>query len=177
MISQNSLHQVTLKQRMQISRSDFQALGRLRRARPNTVQKIVSRGGLGLEMLTIVTKAMPLKTPIPESDINDFFTEENLRDFVPKGSLFLAFTKTKIEETPAVIYEFITDSSRAGIDFYLHQKVLCFFQGNTFIQVACSVGVDKTDEGATLVRKRADSFSTLFTLIFNSIVFENKYRS
>jgi hypothetical protein len=144
-------------------------------SRPNTVQNIVSKGGLGLEMVSILTKKLPLEPPIPEEEINNFLTEENFRDIVPKDSEFIGFSKTTIEGTPAGIFEWVSDSSRGGINFYLYQKALGFIQGSTYIQVTCSVSVDKEGSSKEDILQQADRFSTLFTLILNSIVFEDIY--
>jgi hypothetical protein len=142
-------------------------------SRLNTVQNIVSKGGLGLAMISILTKKLPLEPPIPEDEIINFLTEENLRDIVPKGSEFIGFSKTTIEGTPAGIFEWVTDSSRAGVNFYLYQRALGFFQGSTFIQVTCSFAVDKEGSSNEDIMQKASRFSTLFTLIFNRIILED----
>ena len=52
---------------------------------PDTLQNFRSEGGYGLEMVTIVTKSLPVTTDgvITQQDRLDIFSPPNMRDFCP----------------------------------------------------------------------------------------------
>lgn len=145
--------------------------------RPNIVQKFVSEGGRGLEMVMIVTKdlALPPGTVLTNSDLKEIFAPSELRGMLPDGAVLVDARSTEIEGMPAGILEYTIRADRAGMDLRVHAWILNFLLGRTLVQIQCQVG--GPGGGERDVSRRMSTFKPLFILMANSIVFPDKWTS
>jgi hypothetical protein len=143
--------------------------------RPNIVQKIVSEGGRGLEMVMIIAKELPLPpgTSVTKQDQEELFTPSELRGILPPGATFVDAKSTAVEANPAGILEYTMRADSAGQSIYMHAWTLNFLQGKTLVQVQFQVGGLAGSESD--VARRMAAYRPLFTLIANSIVFPEKW--
>ena len=136
--------------------------------RPNIVQKFTSEGRL--EYVMIITKALPSGTVLTEQDQRDLFVPSRMRGMVPPEATFIDAQATKIEGTPAGIFEYKMRMDRAGMSAVVYGRTLSFLSGNTFVQVTFQVV--GSEDG---VARRMAAFKPLFFLITNSIIFPDKW--
>jgi hypothetical protein len=140
--------------------------------RPNVVQKFVNPTSTALVL--VGTKTFPGETPSQEEVAEFLADREAVVDLVTPNSKALDFKFTKLEGEPAAIVEFLDARERAGIRVNSHVVCLIFFRGNIMVLVHGMVG-DPSNDPAT-VSKNFDSYRGLFTLMFSSIVFNDKWK-
>lgn len=143
--------------------------------RPNLVQKFVSKGGRGLEMVMIITKELPLPpgTVLAHEDLKELFVPSELRGMLPDGAVFVDARSTEIEAAPAGILEYTMRAERAGMTLLIHAWTLNFLSSNTIVQIQFQVGGPAGSERD--VAQRMAQFKPLFTLMANSVVFPDKW--
>ncbi|RJP40637.1 MAG: hypothetical protein C4547_02180, partial [Phycisphaerales bacterium] len=143
--------------------------------RPHIVQKFVSEGGRGFEIVMIITSDLPLPpgTVITEQGQREMFAPSELGDMLPEGATFVNAQSTQIEGVPAGILEYRMPGERAGMKFMSQAWILNFLIGKTLVQVQFSVAElpGSNDD----VSSRMTAFKPLFTLMANSIVFPDKW--
>ena len=144
--------------------------------RPNIVQKFVSDGGRGLEMVMIITKTLPLPagTKISEAELKEFFTPAEMKEMLPEGAKFIDAKATKIEGLPAGILEYSMRRERAGMTLDMQVIAYIFIHGTTMVQLHCQVGGPPTN-GAPL-NQHIGEFLALFVLMANSIVLQDNWK-
>jgi hypothetical protein len=140
--------------------------------RPNVVQKFVNPSSTALVM--IGTKTLPGETPSKEEVAELLADRESVVQMVSPNSKVLDFKFTKLEGEPAAIVESLDSRERAGIQVNSQVVCLIFFRGNTMVLVHGMVGGPNSDSAT--VSKNFESHRGLFTLMFSSIVFNDKWR-
>ena len=140
--------------------------------RPNTVQSFVSDHGKGLEVVSIITKAIPPEEPFSKADIPSYLSPDQVGRDIPPGAKLIRAVSTKIEAEPAAIIEYSIQQDRAGMVLESHIMALQFFQGRTFVMVSFYVGRLSEAEAA----RRFELCRPLFFQMINSIVFDGKWK-
>jgi hypothetical protein len=142
---------------------------------PNIVQKFVSKGRHGSEMVAIITKELPLPagTAITETDKEDFFSPEALRDIAPGNATFLGAQSTTIDGEPAGIIEYTMAGERLGLKFVQRVWAVTLLCGDTLVQVQFGVGGPVGSE--TDIEQRMALFKPLFWHMANCIVLPDKW--
>ena len=144
--------------------------------RPNIVQKFVSEGGRGLEMVLITTKTLPIPpgTKPTEQELKDVLAPSELKEMIPDGATFLDAKATKVEGMPAGILEYSMRGERAGMKIDMRTVSFIFIHASTMVWVSCSVSMPPTTSDA--LTQRMAEFMPLFTLMANSIVLPDKWK-
>lgn len=140
--------------------------------RPNTVQSFVSDHGKGLEVVSIITKAIPPEEPFSKADIPSYLSPDQVGRDIPPGAKLIRAVSTKIEAEPAAIVEYSIQQDRAGMVLESHMMSLQFFQGRTFVMVSFYIGSLSDAETA----RRFELCRPLFFQMINSIVFDGKWK-
>jgi hypothetical protein len=140
--------------------------------RPNIVQKFVNPTSTALVM--IGTRTFPGETPSKEEVAEFLADREGVAQLVSPNSKALDFKFTKLEAEPAAIIEFMDSRERAGIQVNSRVVCLVFFRGSTVVMVHGMVGGPNSDTATA--SKNFESYRGLFTLMFSSIVFNDKWR-
>ena len=67
--------------------------------RPNIIQKFTSDYGSGNQGIMLMVKEMPLPKgyEVTKEELNDLFTEKEMKDMVPDGGKFISFTKMTLD--------------------------------------------------------------------------------
>jgi hypothetical protein len=145
--------------------------------RPHIVQKFVSEGGRGLEMVSIIITDLnlPPGTVISQNELKEFFTPSEMAGMVPPGAKFIQAASTEIEATPAGILEYSMHQETAGLTINSQFVSYNFIYGGTMIQLQCSVSIGQAQSHVELARKM-NEFKPIFFLLANSIVLENKWK-
>ena len=141
--------------------------------RPNMVQRFISGNKNGVAFALISTKSIPIDEPLTQNELQEVFSPEMLKKFVPDGGKFLNAKSTKIEGEPAGIVEYRLREERAGRGIDIQTLKLTFFQKRTLIFVSFSVAAPASSSGD--LAKQYAALYPLFFQMMNSIVFDDKY--
>lgn len=144
--------------------------------RPNIVQKFISEGGTGLEMVLIITKSLqhPGGEKPTKGEIKDFLSPSEMKDTLPPGSKFIDAKETNIENLDASILEYSMSLERAGERVLMHTVTYTFVVDSTLVQVQCQVAGPPNAQPS--VQERMEKFRSLFKLIANSIVIDSRWK-
>lgn len=140
--------------------------------RPNILQKFESKNDNLLAMVMIITKSVPDDEPLTAADINETFSPSSLKELLPEDAKFISAQSTKIEGVPAGLIEYSARAERAGQSFESQTLTLYFFQGRTLVGVQFMLGGQK---GGEVLRSQFIAYRPLFTMIMNSIVFDDMW--
>ncbi len=141
---------------------------------PDTLQNFRSEGGYGLEMVTIVTKSLPVTTDgvITQQDRLDIFSPPNMRDFLPGNATLIGGQTAKIDGNPAGVIEYTMILERGSVSSPVHAWTINFLSDNTLVSLQFFVFAVHKSESE--LAGRMDSFKPLFLLMANSVVFADK---
>jgi len=151
--------------------------------RPNILQKFISEGGEGLEIVTILTKDMGLApgTIVSDSELKAVFAADELKNMIPEGATLLNAKTTSIGGVPAGMLEFTIRTNRAGMEMETYNISFNFMINSTFVIFSGSVALMPESKTGVVVNalslgKKMDQFRPLFTLMASSIVLEDKWK-
>jgi len=141
--------------------------------RPNIVQKFVSNNGKGLETILFMVKDLGLPNDYIETkeELNDFFTESELKQMIPEGSNFISAKRIVLDGLVGGQVIFKTTQER--LDFSITMKSVHFitiYEGK-IIFLQCWVYSVSDDN----LNDRFNLFLPLFRKVANSLVFPNQY--
>jgi tetratricopeptide (TPR) repeat protein len=146
---------------------------------PNIIQKFVNECGNGFNMISILTQDLPTEElvnnlnpkEIEEFYINDFFTEKNIKEFLPDNATFLSFKPMKIANCPGglLIYELISERLGNKLKMRNYQFI---FQNSSYLHfLNCSIGTDSISEDLSVKEKL---IFPLYQMVANSIMITKK---
>jgi len=140
---------------------------------PNIVQKFVSEGGRGLEIITLGISLLPEDIAFTEDNLKELITPTEMKGMLPEGAKFIDAKPTKIEGLPAGILEYSMRAERAGMIIDTQNISYIFIYKTTIVQLGCMVSVVSPSEED--LSHRMITFKPLFTQIANSIVIPDKW--
>lgn len=143
--------------------------------RPHIVQKMVSEGGHGGEVVVILVGDLPLPPGVvpTTAEIREMFAPSELRGMLPDGAVLIDAQPTKIEGIPAGTLEFTMRAARAGVSVATRTWMLCFISGRALVQLSFTISSPVGDEAA--LTRRMATFKPLFTLMANSVVLPDRW--
>lgn len=142
--------------------------------RPNIIRKFISEGGSGNESITLSVMNIPLEKNhnMSKTEIDDFFTESEVKHMIPKGGKFISFKRMTFDRIQggALEFEYVVKQ----LDFNLKARSIqyLFIYNNKIYYVQCNIGSESDKRNLELDMQK---FSPLFKLIANSIVVDEQY--
>lgn len=137
--------------------------------RPNIIQKFRSDYGSGYQNIMLIVKEMPLPKgyKITSEDLNDLFTEKEMKDMVPNGGKFISFTKMTIEKNIGGMIELELSGERLDIKMKIRMVQFMFIRENKMYILQGTVGSEKANTDLSLEMKK---YLLLYKLVANTIV-------
>ena len=109
--------------------------------RPNIIQKFTSDYGAGNHTIMIMVKemALPEGYKIPKEDLNNLFTETEMKELVPENGKFLSFTKMTLDNNIGGMIEFEQTVERLDFKVKIRMIQFMFIRGNKWYYLQCGV--------------------------------------
>lgn len=143
--------------------------------RPNIIQKFRSSYGSGNASIMIIVKDLdiPKNTIFTKKDIDNYFTEDNAKDWVPEGGKFISFKKMMFDNQIGAMVEIEMISE--NLDYKLKNRVamFMFIYNNKMYSLQGLVNEGSIDKDLTGIILK---FMPLFRLVANSIVVNDQYK-
>ena len=143
--------------------------------RPNIIQKFISDNGEGNLSIMLMVKEIPNITngKITDSEINEYFTETNMKESIPIGAKFLNYKNITIDGKKGCIIELEQNVERLDIKFKIIMHQYSFINDNQLYLLQCSSSPTELnkDDAELSIKKHKQ----LFQLVANSIVLNSKY--
>lgn len=142
--------------------------------RPNVIKRFKSDYGAGNQIMALMVKEIPLPKGYRYSkqELNELFTESEMKDLIPDGAKFISFSKITIDGMPAGILEFEQTSERIETKVKLRLAEFIFIDGNKMFFFQAGVGTTDLSEDLSIQMKK---FLPLYKLVANSIVLNSRY--
>lgn len=141
--------------------------------RPNVIQKFVSENGKGQEIILFMVKdlGLPSDYKITQEELNDFFTESELKQMIPEGSEFISAQKITLDNHTGG--QLIFKTIQQQLDFSITMQATHFvtIYDGKMIFLQCMVSAE---EGENLT-DRFNLFIPLFRQVANSMVLIDQY--
>lgn len=143
--------------------------------RPNIIQKFTSEYGSGSQSIMIMVKEIPVQKEykITENELNDLFTEKEMKSIVPVDGKFISFTKMKFDNNVGGMLEYVQTVERLDYKIKIRMVQFMFIRDNKWYFVQCSVSSDKTD---TDLKLEMEKYLPLYKLVANTIVINDQYK-
>lgn len=143
--------------------------------RPNIIQKFVSDYGSGTQSIMLMVKEISQSKDykMTKEELNDFFTEKEMKNMVPDGGNFISFTKMTFDNNIGGMIEFENINDRLDLKLKIRMLQFMFIRGNKIYFLQCFVGSEKPDMDLSLEIKK---YLPLYRLVANSIVVNDQYK-
>lgn len=142
--------------------------------RPNIIQKFISEYGTGKQAITVMVKDMPIIKgyTITKEDLDELFTEKEMKDMVPDGAIYISFTKMKFDGNIGGMLEYEQTIERLDYKFKFRTVQFSFIRNNKWHILSCNVSTENLDIDLTIEMKK---YLILYKLVANSIVVNDQY--
>jgi len=143
--------------------------------RPNIIQKFTSDYGDGNQSIMLLIKEFPLPNDykITKEELNNFFTEKEMRNSVPDGGVFISFTRITLDNNIAGMLEFEQTLERLDVRMKFRQLQFMVLRGNKMYMLQCLVDSEKVDTDLSIEMKK---YLPLYKLIANTMVINDQYK-
>jgi clan AA aspartic protease (TIGR02281 family) len=144
----------------------------------NIIQKFVDDCGQGFNMITIINQDIP-GLDLKNSDIqktfsNEFFTKENILNFLPEDASFLSFKTIRIANSLGCVLTYEVIADKMGINIKSRNYQYIFQNGQYLFFINCSMSTDDVNENLEIKEKK---LLPLFQMILNSVSISSKSES
>lgn len=141
--------------------------------RPNIIQKFVSENGKGQEMILFMVNDLGLPSDyiVTKDELNDFFTESELKQMIPEGSDFISAKRITLDRH--IGGQLIFKTTQERLDFSLTMQFIYFvtiYEGKMVI-LQCSVSAEEGEK----LKDRFNLFLPLFRQVANSLILMDQY--
>jgi len=142
--------------------------------RPNIIQKFLNDNCLYRQSITLMVKELPLPKDykISEEELNDFFTEKEMKTMIPPGGKFVAFKKMTFDANIGGMLEIEQTLKRLDSTMKVREISYMFIRGNKQYILSITVGSEKLYTDLTI---EIQKYLPLYRLIANSIVVNDQY--
>lgn len=144
--------------------------------RPNIIQKFVSENGRGSEMVMLMVKDLP--TPpgykVTQADLDDLFSEKELRGMVPAGGRLIAAKPIVLDGQKGGMIVFEQTLQRLDVSMTVRGMHFVTVRAGKMILIQCMVYIRPGGEAD--MQGRFGRFEPVFRLIGNSLVLNYRYK-
>lgn len=143
--------------------------------RPNIIQTFTSDFGDGSQMIILLVKEMSLPEDysFTKNELNEIFTEKEIRNMIPQGAVFISFTKMTFDNNQGGMLEFEQSVSRLDINIKVRMVQFMFIRKNKMYILQGTVSSEMIDLDLGLDMKK---YLPLYKLVANSIVVNDQYK-
>lgn len=143
--------------------------------RPNIIQKFTSDYGSGNQSIMLMVKEMQLPKgyKITKEELNDLFTEKEMKDMVPDGGEFISFTKITLDNNIGGMIEFELTKERLDFKIKIRMVQFMFIRENKMYTLQGTVSSEKVDTDLSLEMRK---YLPLYKLVANTIVVNSQYK-
>jgi hypothetical protein len=143
--------------------------------RPNIVKKFTSDYGAGNQSIMLIVKEFPptKKQVLKKKELDDFFSDEEMKKMVPDGGKYISFTKMTLDGNIGGMVEYQLTIERLDTKIQIRMVQFMFFRNNMIYVLQGTVGSDNMDRDLSLEMKK---YLPLYRLVANSIVVNDQYR-
>jgi hypothetical protein len=142
--------------------------------RPNIIQKFTSDYGSGSQIIMLMVNdlELPKGYKLSKAELNDFFTEEQMKNIVPENGQFISFKKMTIDNHIGGMIEIEQIVERLDTKMKMRMVQFMFIRDNKMYTLQSLVGSEELDADLSVSMKK---YMTLFKLVANSIVVNEQY--
>jgi hypothetical protein len=143
--------------------------------RPNIIQKFISDYGSGDQMIMLIIKDMSLPDGyvVTKEELNDFFTEIEMKKMIPDGGKFISFTKMTLDNNIGGMIEFEQTAERLDFKVKIRMVQFIFIKDNKIYILQGTVSSGKIETDLSLEMKK---YLPLYKLVANTIVVNGQYK-
>jgi hypothetical protein len=138
-------------------------------------EKFISDYGDGNQSIMLLVKNLDLPEGyiLSKEEIDEMFSEEEMKKIAVDGTKFISYTKTTIENKIAVILEVEKTAERLDIKTKIRMQQYMFIHNN---KMYCMEGMVSTKDLSKDLAAEMKKYNPVFRLVANSIVLKDKYR-
>lgn len=142
--------------------------------RPNIIQKFTSDYGSGNQSIMLMVNEIPFPSgyKMTKVELDNFFTEKEMKDVVPDDGKFIAFTKMTLDSNIGGMIEYEQTMERLDFTIKIRMVQFMFIRDNKMYMLQGMVGSGKADTDLSLEMKK---YLPLYKLIANTIVINDQY--
>lgn len=143
--------------------------------RPNIIQSFIDDFGDGLHSIMLMVKDIPLSkgTKFSNQEKNEFFTEKEMKNMVPKGAKFISFSKMTLDSNIGGMLEMEQTVSRLDLNLKMRMVQFMFIRGSKIHTLTGTVSTANMEDDLAL---EMEKYLPLFRLVANSIVVNDQYK-
>lgn len=143
--------------------------------RPNIIQKFTCDFGAGRQSIMLMVKELPLpkEYKFSKQELNDFFSEKEMKEMVTEGGKFISFEKMTLDNNIGGMLQFEQTVSRMDLEMKIRMVQFMFIRGHKMYILQGTVGSEKTDDDLATEMKK---YLPLYKLVANSIVENDQYK-
>ncbi|HWW77753.1 MAG TPA: hypothetical protein VNZ44_20280, partial [Pyrinomonadaceae bacterium] len=144
--------------------------------RPNIIQRFVSENGRGSEMAMLMVKDLPAPPghKITQADLDDLFSENELRGMVPAGGRLIAAKPIVLDGQKGGMVVFEQTLQRLDLSMTMRGMYFVTVWAGKMVSVQCMVYMRPGSD--TDMQGRFGRFEPVFRLIGNSFVLNDRYK-
>jgi hypothetical protein len=140
--------------------------------RPNIIQKFTSDYGAGNQSIMLMVKELPKGYKLSKEELNDLFTEKEMKEMAIDGGKFISFTKMILDNNVGGMIEYEQTVERLDFEMKIRMVQFMFIRGDKWYSLQCSVGSAKTDIDLSSEMKE---YLPLYKLVANTLVVNDQY--
>jgi len=142
--------------------------------RPNIIQKFSNDNCKYRQNITLLVKELPLPKDykITEEELNEFFTEKEMKGGIPPEGKFVAFKKMTFDANIGCMLEIEQILKRLDFTMKIREISYMFIRDNKQYILSITVGSEKLDADLTI---EIQKYFPLYRQIANSIVVNDQY--
>ena len=143
--------------------------------RPNIIQKFISDFGDGQESIMLLVKDIPgeVKNRISDTEVEEFFKEDNIKLSIPDGSKFVSYKNMTFDGLKGGMLELEQNVQRLEFNFKMGLLQYYFIYDGQLYLLQCLVNQSELNKDDVEVKMK--KFKPLFHQVANSIVVNSKY--
>lgn len=143
--------------------------------RPNIIQKFISDYGAGNNTIMILVKEMPLADghKLTNEELNELFTEKEMKSTVPEGGKFISFTKMTLDNYIGGMIEYEQSTERLDYKINIRMVQFTFIKDDKMYILQGIVGSINENTDLSIEMKK---YLPLYKLVANSIVVNDQYK-
>ena len=141
--------------------------------RPNIIQKFTSHNGRGLEFFNIMAKDLPLSLDITAQELDELYTESELKGMIPKDGRFISAKPIILDNHKAGVILFDQTVQRLDTSMTMRTQMYVTVIKNKMVFLHFMVASQTPD--TQVLQARFKKFEPLFRMTANSFIIQEQY--
>ena len=142
---------------------------------PNLIQQFLSDYGDGNHSIFLMVKDLnlPKGSTLSQEEINDFFTEKQMMNIVPKGGKLVSFSKMNLDNNLGGMLQIEQTHDRLDLKVRMLTTQFMFIRGSKFYTLQCGLG---SLEPTIDLNSEMQKYLPFYRYIANSLVLRDQYK-